>query len=347
MKVVVYEGVGALRLEERPKPKAKDGTVVVKVKYCGICGTDIHAYMHEGELFPGTVFGHETVGTIEEIGSNVEGFCIGDRVAVGAPGSCPEQCYYCRTGRPNLCVNGFGRTLGIGPKTQGAYAEYILAQYPNRQLIKIPDGVAFEDAVLFDIFATAYHGYRRSNFKAGANAIVVGAGAIGLSLVQILKLAGARHITALDRAKSKREAAIEFGADLALNPDEEPNLKEKIKGLYNGLGGDIVYECAGNPTTVGMAVDLCRAGGEVILIGTNPEPLSTINEIQIGLMELDVKGSFCYDDNEIGIVLDFMSKGYINTKEKMIDKMFKLEDAPKALEELSKTSEPIRYILVP
>ena len=346
MKVVVYEGVGSVRLEERPKPKAKDGSVVVKVKYCGICGTDTHAYMHEGELFPGTVLGHETVGVIEEIGNGVEGFAIGDRVAVGAPGSCPEQCYYCRTGRPNLCVNGFGRTLGIGPGTQGAYAEYILAEYPRRQLIKIPDGVAFEDAVLFDIFSTAYHGYRRSSCKAGDNVIVVGAGAIGLSMVQVLKLAGARHITALDRSESKQKTALEFGADLALDPSDEPNLTETIKELYNGMGADIVYECAGNPATVGIAVSLCRPGGEVILIGTNPEPLSTINEIQIGLMELDVKGSFCYDDNEIGIVLDLMAKGLIKTKG-MVNKKFKLEEAKTALEELSKTSEPVRYVLVP
>jgi len=345
MKAILYEGVGAVSLIEMPKPIAEEGSVLVKVKYCAICGTDTHAYMHEGELFPGTVLGHETVGVIEEIGKGVEGFEIGDRVAVGAPGSCPEQCYYCRTGRPNLCVNGFKRTLGIGPRTQGAYAEYVLAKYPKRQLIKIPDGVAFDDAVLFDIFSTAYHGYRRSSCKAGDNVIVVGAGAIGLSMVQVLKLAGARHITAIDRSESKRKMALAFGADLAIDSSEEANLTEKIKELYNGVGADIVYECAGNPMTVGIAVSLCRPGGEVILIGTNPEPLSTINEIQIGLMELDVKGSFCYDDNEIGIVFDLMAKGLINTKG-LISKKFQLEEAKTALEELSKTSEPVRYVLV-
>lgn len=344
MKVAVYEGVRSIRFEERPKPKAGVGEVLVKVKYCGICGTDIHAYMHEGILSPETVPGHETVGIIEEIGDGVEGFKVGDSVAVGASGSCPEQCYYCRTGRPNLCVNGFGRTLGIGPGTQGAFAEYVLAKYPNRQLVKIPDNVPLEDAVLFDIFSTAYHGYRRSSFKAGSNVIVIGAGAIGLSIIQILKLAGAKNIIALDKSESKRNLALEYGADLALDPSVEPNLKDKIKEKYNDLGADIVYECAGNPVTVGIAVDLCRAGGEVILIGTNPEPLSTINEIQIGLFELDLKGSFAYDDYELGIVLDFMSKGLIKTKG-MINKMLKLEEVKEALEELSETTEPVRFVL--
>jgi len=98
MKAVLYEGPGRMKMVDIPKPVAHVGQVVVKVTLCGICGIDTHSYMHEGILFPGTVFGHETVGTIAEIGRGVEGFNIGDRVAVGAPGSCPEQCYYCRIG---------------------------------------------------------------------------------------------------------------------------------------------------------------------------------------------------------------------------------------------------------
>jgi len=346
LKVAVYEGVRSMKLEERPKPKAGQGEVVVKVTYCGICGTDTHSFMHEGILSPGTVFGHETVGTIEEIGAGVEGYAVGDRVAVGAPGSCPEGCHFCRSGRATLCVNGFGRTLGIGPGTQGAYAEYILAKYPNRMLIKVPDSVPFEDAVLFDIFATAYHGFRRSSFKAGQNVVVVGAGAIGLSMVQILKAAGAAHITVLNRALKKRQMALEMGADLALNPNEEPNLKEKLRELYNGVGPDVVYECAGNPGAVGTAVEVCRPAGEVILIGTNPEPLATINEIQLGLFELDLKGSFAYDEDEIRTILRFMETGKINTKG-MLNKIVKLDEIQQTLEELSKTTEPVRYAIAP
>ncbi|MBP2649931.1 MAG: Tdh [Firmicutes bacterium] len=344
MKVALYEGVRSIKIEERPKPTAGPGEVVVKVKYCGICGTDTHAYMHEGLMTPGTVFGHETVGIVEEIGSGVEGFAVGERVAVGAPGSCPEGCYFCRSGRSTLCVNGFARTLGIGPGTQGAYAEYVLAKYPNRMLIKIPEKVKFEEAVLFDIFSTAYHAFRRSSFKGGQKVVVVGAGAIGLSMVQILKATGADYITVLDLDAKKREFALSMGADLALNPIEYPDIKGKLNEVYNGLGPDIVFECAGNPKAVGTAVDVCRPGGEVILIGTNPEPLSTINEIQIGLFELDVKGSFAYNEDEIRTVLGFMEKGKINTN-KMLNKIVKLDDVQAALEELSKTTEPVRYAI--
>jgi len=346
MKAVLYEGPCSVKVIDIPKPVAGAGQVVVKVSLCGICGTDVHSFMLEGILSPETVFGHETVGTVAEVGPGVDCVAMGDRVAVGAPGTCPEGCYYCRTGRSTLCVNGFGRTLGIGPGTQGAFAEYVLAAYPDRMLVKIPDSVADDDAVLFDIFSTALHGFRRSSFQAGMNVVVVGAGAIGLSMVQLLKLAGAGHITVLEQAAKKRRMAQESGADLAFDPADEQDLPALVKARYGGLGADIAYECAGNPAAVGLAVATVRAGGEVMLIGTNPEPLSTINEIQIGLFELDLKGSFAYNEDEIRTVFRFMEKGLINTKG-MLTKKFKLTDAALALEELSKTTEPVRYALVP
>lgn len=346
MKAILYEGPRMMKTIDMPKPVAGPGQAVVRVTLCAICGTDTHAYMHEGLMTPGTVFGHEIIGTISEIGSGLEGFRVGDRVAVGAPGMCPEGCYFCRTGRSTLCVNGFPRTLGIGPGTQGGFAEYVLAQYPNRMLIKIPDKVKDDDAVLFDIFSTSYHGLKRSSFKPGMNVVVVGAGAIGLSMIQLLKLGGAGHITAVNRALKKREMAVGFGADLALSPNEEADLAGKIKSLYNGLGADIVYECAGNPSAVGTAISLVRSGGEVILLGTNPEPLSTINEIQIELFEVDIKGSFAYNEDEIRTVFTFMEKGLLSTRG-MLNKKIKLADAAAALEELSKTSDPVRYALVP
>jgi threonine dehydrogenase-like Zn-dependent dehydrogenase len=346
MKAILYEGPGRLKTIEIPKPVAGPGQVLVKVTLCGICGTDIHSYMREGILSPGTIIGHETIGTIEEIGTGVEGFNIGDRVAVGPPGMCPEGCYFCRTGRTTLCVNGFQRTLGVGPGTQGGYAEYVLAQYPNRMLIKIPEKINDDDAVLFDVFSTAYHGLKRSSLKPGMNVVVVGAGAIGLSMVQLLKLAGAGHIIAVNRALKKRETALAFGSDLALSPNEEIDLAGRVKSIYNGLGADIVFECVGSPATVGTSVDLVRPGGEVMLIGASPESLSTINEIQIMRFELDLKGSFAYNEDEIRTVFTFMEKGLISPRG-MLNKKFKLVDAAIALEELSKTTEPIRYALVP
>jgi len=346
MQAVLYEGPGKVTLIDIPKPVAGPGQVVVKVTMCGICGTDIHSYMYEGILSPGTIIGHETIGTIAEIGAGVEGFKSGERVAVGPPGMCPEGCYFCRIGKTTLCVNGFKRTLGVGPGTQGGYAEYVLAQYPKRMLIKISDKINDDEAVLFDVFSTAYHGMSRSSLKAGMNVVVIGAVAIGLSMVQLLKIAGAGHITVINRALKKREMAVQLGADIAFSPNEESDLAGKVKSLYNDVGADIVYECAGSPSTVGIAVSLVRPGGEVMLIGANPEPLSSINEIQIMRNELDVKGSFAFAEDDMRTIFNFMEKGVITTKG-MLNKKIRLSEAGAALEELSRNTEPVRYALVP
>ncbi len=346
MKAVRFEKIKKMILENIPKPEPKDGEVLVKIRYCAICGTDVSGFLNGHEIVPGTVPGHEMAGTIETVGKGVSGFKTGDRVVVGPPGSCQEQCYFCRTGHPNLCVNGFARTLGIGPGTQGGYAEYVLARYPQRQLVKIPDNVDFEDAVLFDVFATAYHGYRRSDVKAGDCVVVVGAGAIGLSMVQLLKISGARKIIVVDQIQSKLGLAKKFGADEVINFKEEMDVAGKITALCDQLGAMTAFECAGNPKAVATALSAVRAGGQVVSLGTNGQPLDTINEIQINLREINIKGSFCYDDEEIRSVLDLMSKGLLDTKS-MISKMMPLEEAQSALETLASTPEPVRFVLIP
>ncbi|MCV2394296.1 zinc-binding dehydrogenase [Actinotalea sp. M2MS4P-6] len=346
MKSLQYDGVGAVALVDRPVPTAGPGEVLVRISLCGMCGTDVHAYRQEGILFPGTVLGHESVGVVEQVGAGVAGFAVGDRVAIGAPGSCPEGCYYCRIGRPTLCVNAFERTPGIGPGTQGAFAEYVLARYPQRQLVPVPAAVSDEQAVLFDIYSTAWHGLRRSSFQAGMNVAVVGAGAIGLSMVQLLRAAGAGHITAVNRSAKKRELALAMGADLALSPTEEDDLAARVKDLYGGLGADIVYECAGSAATVGIAMQLVRSAGEVIVVGTSPEPLDTINGIQVQLFEIDLKGSFAYTDDEIRTVFRFMERGMLHT-DGMLERIVPLAEADVALAELAATSQPVRWAVRP
>jgi len=346
MRAVMFQGKKTMKLAEIEKPVTGKNGVVVKVKYCGICGSDIHRFIDGEDGLEGTVLGHETVGVVEEVGENVTGHKVGDRVAIGPAGACQEQCYYCRTGRPNLCLHGFPRTLGIGPKTQGGFSEYILAKYPARQLINIPDAVSMEDAVLFDIFATAYHGYRRSHMCSGSAAVVVGAGAIGLSMIQVLKAAGAGKIIALEMELGKQKIAKECGADFACSPLNEDLIVDKVKEMTDGRGADVAFECAGNPAAVGMAVRLVRPGAQVILVGSGKQPLESINEDEMILKELDMKGSFCYDEEEIRLVLQMMERGLFHTKG-MISRYISLEQTPEAMEELAKTSAPIRYVIKP
>ncbi|MHB9863675.1 zinc-dependent alcohol dehydrogenase [Streptomyces sp. YIM S03343] len=346
MQAVRYDGPGKVGLVEIPTPKPGPGEVLVKISMCGICGTDVHAYKEEGVLFPGTVLGHEAVGRVAELGPGVTGLTTGDRVVIGAPGLCPEGCPPCRAGRSTLCEHGFERTPGIGPGTQGAYAEYVLARHPDHQLVKVPDAVTDEAAVLFDIFSTAWHGLRGSQFQAGMDVAVVGVGAIGLSMVQLLKVAGAGSITAVNRSLLKRETALRLGADLALSPAEEADLAARYRDAHGGRSADIVYECAGSAAAVGEALRLVRPGGELMILGTTPEPLSTINPIQIQLFEIDVRGSFAYTEDEIRTVLSFMERGLLVT-EGLVQKTVPLDGVPDALEELAHDNRPVRYVVVP
>ena len=138
MKAALYKGPGDVELIDKPKPTAGPGEAVVKVEYCGICGTDVHSYMHAGIISPPTIFGHETVGVVSEVGAGVTNVKVGDRVAVGPPGNCGE-CFNCLAGRSNICIHGFPRTTGFSPYTDGGYAEYVLARNAAKMCIPLPE----------------------------------------------------------------------------------------------------------------------------------------------------------------------------------------------------------------
>jgi threonine dehydrogenase-like Zn-dependent dehydrogenase len=346
MKVAVYEGVRAIRLQERPKPKAAPGEVVVKIKYCGICGTDVHAYLHAGLLQPGLVLGHENVGTIAEIGDWVEGWKLGERVVAGPPGMCGE-CYYCKHGYPTLCETGFSRTNGLAPGHDGGMAEYMKVREPKTMLHRIPDEVSFEDAVLMDTIAVGLRGVLQSKFRFGDNVVVVGAGSIGLGTIQWLKLGGAGHITVIQPSPQKRELALKFGADLALNPREEGDaLEGKIKALYGGIGADVVFECAGTPQAVATALSLVRGAGQVLLLGVSGEEAPLV-EAMLVQREIEIKATLAYGEDEIRLCLDFLARRRFKT-EGMVSDIISLDDiVEKGFQRLATTKGLVKVLVAP
>lgn len=312
MKVAVYEGTGLITLQDRPHMTAAPGEVIIKVKYCGICGTDVHI-CYEGLLPPPMVLGHENVGIISDIGEGIEGWNLGDRVVVGPPGPCGD-CYYCNHGHTAICETGFARTNGLGPGHDGGMAEYMKVREPKTMLHRIPDDVSFEDAVLIDTIAVGVKGIRESRFKIGDNVVVSGAGPVGLGTIQWLKIAGARHITALEPSVKKRRLALKLGADDALDPLEEgENLRDKILARYGGLGPDIAFECAGIPRSFETALDLIRGAGQMLVLGVNDEKAS-VTEATMIQRESDIKASLAYSGEEVAICLDFLSRGRFSTK---------------------------------
>jgi threonine dehydrogenase-like Zn-dependent dehydrogenase len=346
VKAAVYRGAGRVQIEERPKPVAEPGEAIVRIVYCGICGTDLHAWLHDGIIEPGTVLGHEAVGIVEEVGSGVEGWKPGDRVAIGPPGSCGE-CHHCRHGRPNVCRHAFGRTIGISPLTDGAYAEYVRVKHPRRMLIPIPEQVTFEEAVLFDVIGVPFHGIRQSTFRIGDNVVVAGAGPIGLSAVKLLRMGGARHITVLEPVEQKRSLALRFGADLALDPLREgERLPDMILELYGGIGADVSFECSGSPQALATIAEVTKNGGETVILGVSEKPMPLV-PARIIPREIRLSTSFVYDEDEIRAVFDLIGSGRLEVRG-MITDIIALEDVvEKGFERLAASDGQIKILLRP
>ena len=331
MKAIKYVKPGQMEPVQIEKPSAGPGQVLIKVKYCGICGTDVHAYavpgIFAGELIPG----HETVGIVEEVGAGVTNVKPGDRVAAGPPGDC-GACYACNTGHPNICAHAFPNTLGIGPGTQGAYAEYILSKYPQNELFLIPENVAWEQAVLFDVIGVGFHAVRQSALRVGDNCVVAGCGAIGLSVIQAAKMAGARQLIAFDMNPKRREAALAAGADHALDSGSEEDLKKAKELLAHEGGACVSFEAAGHPSAVGLCIDLTMSGGQVVLIGSDGRAFDLVTAA-LGPRELDLKFSFTYTKEEIHMLFDLIALGKWDTG------IYTLQKAP-----LSQAVEKIKQL---
>lgn len=313
MKTAVMYGKEDIRIEERPKPAVGCGQILVKIEYAGICGTDVEFFTlgQAPTPFP-KILGHENAGVVCEVGEGVTDYKVGDRVLCGPPSHCIEDCPSCQEGRTNICINGFPRTAGIG-MPDGGYAEYFLVQdAAHTMIVKVPEGVSMEDAVLFDIVCVSLHGVRQSNFKIGDDVVVSGMGPAGLSAVKFLKAGGARRIIALDVDNAKKEGALEYGADYFINSRECEDVAGEIrKILGSSVGADVVFECAGQPKSLETCVmQAVKPGGQVMMIGTVQENISMImGNAQI--FEPDLKFSFVYIQKEVEMYLDMLSTGKI------------------------------------
>jgi alcohol dehydrogenase len=267
----VYHGPGRKAWEDVADPKIIDATdVLVQVDATTICGTDLHILKGDvPAVESGRVLGHEAVATIVEAGSAVAQFKAGDRVIVPAITSC-GRCTYCRARMPSHCQSVGGIGWIFGHLIDGLQAEYARVPFADTSLHQVPEGVTDEQVLfLADILPTGYEiGVRDGRVKPGDVVAVVGAGPIGLAAIMTAGLHGASRIIAIDLADSRLEHAKNFGADYAIN-GSDPNLKEQVLGLTDGLGVDVAMEAVGVPATFATCLELVRPGGHVSNIGVH------------------------------------------------------------------------------
>lgn len=286
MKAAVYHGPGDLRVEEVPVRKLKDNEVKIQVKYCGICGTDIHIFHGDGgccDVTPPLVPGHEFSGVVAEVGAGVKTVKVGDRVT-GDPNDMCGECYFCKNGMQHFCKNN----IGIGTTVDGGFAEYVIMR--EKQVYKVSDDLSFIEAAMTEPISCCLHGIDLCNIKAGDTVLVMGGGPIGMIMMQLAKNAGASKVIMSEPVEEKREQALKLGATKTIDPlheDVEAVLAEYCENV------NVVIECVGNVHTQADAVRFAGKGATIMYFGlAAPEESFPIRPDDIFKKELHITSSY-------------------------------------------------------
>ncbi len=297
-------------LQDVPMPEIGPEEVLLEVKACGICGSDVHGMDGStGRRRPPVVMGHEAAGVIVGAGGNVAGWGEGDRVTFDSTIYC-GKCWFCRRGQINLCDNR--RVLGVSCeeyRRDGAFAQYVAV--PQHILYRLPDAVSFAKAAMVEPLSIAFHATNRTRISLGDTAVVVGVGMIGLLVVQSLRAAGCKRIIAVDLDQGKLDLACKLGADEGLQAGQADVAAEVIERT-GGRGADIAVEVVGNTPAVQTAVACLRKGGQLTLVG-NLSPHVELPLQAIVTREISVNGS-CASCGEYPACLEMMARGVVDVE---------------------------------
>jgi 2-desacetyl-2-hydroxyethyl bacteriochlorophyllide A dehydrogenase len=336
MRAAVYRGRRDLVVEDRPLPELGPHDVLLEVSHCGICGTDLHMVL-EGMARPGAIGGHEFSGRIVALGSEVEGWQLGEGVTGGPSPAC-GRCAACLAGRSTLCAE---RSPVGGGDFQGAFAEY--ARVHDSQLLRVPEGLSLRAAALMEPLAVALHGLTLARISPEQRVHVSGAGPIGLLTVAALKARGVEDVRVTEPAAARRERAAKLGAR-AFEPE-----KLELPPLPFTLVDDpvdAVLECSGHPAAMEAGLAQLRRAGTLVFVGTGMRR-PRLDHNRILLNELVVTGAFCYDDDGCRSALELLASGRLDTEALIEPEAVGLEGMLGALEELEAGRLAAKVMVVP
>ncbi len=307
MKAMVLKEYHQLVYQDVPEPTTGPDDVLIEVKACGVCGSDVHGMDGStGRRIPPIIMGHEAAGIIVQVGSNVKDVRLGERVTFDSTVYC-GSCFYCLRGAINLCDHR--RVLGVSCdeyRHNGAFAEYVAV--PQHILYRLPQDVSFEHAAMVEPCSIAFHAVSRTPTSLNDTAVVVGVGMIGLLVVQTLRAVGCGKIIAIDVEPDKLDLSRQLGADITLNSLEAETGSE-IQKLTDNRGADIVIEAVGVSQSVKTALASVRKGGAVTVIG-NLSPHVELPLQRLVAREITLYGS-CASRGDYPACLDMMARGAI------------------------------------
>lgn len=332
MKALMYQGPRKLEVVDIPRPVPKKGELLLKIKACGICGSDVHGYMGiTGRRLEPMIMGHEFSAEIVELGENTAlGFQIGDRVAVQPCVSC-WQCIKCKEGYNNVCDH---RNFMGALDYNGAMAEYMCV--PEKQAYRLPDDMSYKAGALIEALAVAYSAVKKAGNLEGKNVVVIGGGTIGQMVLMCAKVQKPKRLLLSDLSDFRLSTARSLGADVTINPSVV-DLLEEVKNAFDGEKADVTFEAVGIGPTVAQALVSLKSQGTCVWIGNSAKTIeANMQDIVTG--EKKIYGSYLYTHEEFGETIDFIHNNQLDLSS-LISKEVSLEEAPRMFDDLITQTE--------
>ena len=328
-----------LRGDEVPVPEPGPKQVLVEIKACGICASDLHVVQGvtpHGPSLP-QVIGHEPAGIVAAVGEGVADWQLGDRVAFQMARAC-GRCEYCTVGRESICP----QLVVPGIDADGAQAQYALAE--SHFLVPIPGSIPFEQAaILTDAVATPYHALKRGGVGEGVTCAIFGLGGLGMHALLLAKLVGA-YVIGVDVDPVNLERATEWGADAVVDASDGKPAKA-IRGLL-GSGVDRSFEFVGSPDAISQATKCLKAGGRATIVGLTPAMMTLLPSALFVAQELEIVGSFGSTSQDLNELVDLVDSGRLDLS-RSITHRFSIDEVPAAIDILESRSEhPVRMVAV-
>jgi L-iditol 2-dehydrogenase len=339
MKAAIYYSQDVVRVEEMPTPEIGQDEILVQMKACGICGSDLMGWYLKTRA--PLVLGHEPAGIIAKKGSKVEGFGNGDRVFVHHHVAC-LKCYYCLHGDYTLCEQFHGTNI-----KPGGFAEYFRVPVQNLQIdtLKIPDALPFDEATLIEPVGCCLKALKECSIQEGDSLAVIGAGSTGIIHTALSKIYGAERTIVSDIVNYRLEIAKKFGADIVVNPGEE-DLPEVVKSETEGRGVDIAVVTAPNLEAYKAGLSVCRKGGKLCVFAPmDPGKYLQISPEELFFSEIQIIPSYSTSHLETRAALELIKSGKLKVKE-LITNRFTLLDAAEAFKTAHESKESLKVIVL-
>lgn len=332
MKALMYQGPKQLEVVEIEKPEPKAGELLLKIKACGICGSDVHGYLGiTGRRTAPMVMGHEFSAEVAGLGEGLtRNFKLGDRVSIQPCISCWE-CEKCKEGYNNVCEK---RDFIGAMDVNGALQEYMCV--PEKLAYKLPEDLSYNEGALIEALAVSYSGVKKAGDLKGKNVVIIGGGTIGQLALVAAKVQQPKKIVLSDLSEFRLATAKKLGADVTINPKDK-DFAAEIRKAFDGEQADVAVECVGIGPTVAQALDSLKPQGVCVWIGNSAKDIQ-VNMQQVVTRELRIRGSYIYTHEEFGETIEFIHKNKLDLGT-LVSKEISLEEAPQMFEDLTTQTE--------